>query len=370
MTPAADELLPEQSELLHDLPAAGHHLVDGPPGSGKSALAVHRALALAHGGHRVALVSRSNLLRQRLQRDLNSAPGATAVPVTTYHKWVIDWHRRSTGAEIRFSSDGSFDWDALAASAISLTAPPEREWLVVDEGQDLPVQFYLLCRLLGTHLTVFADEYQCITDQQSTLAEISQALGAPSRHTIAGNLRNSRQISRLAQEFTLDRTSVKHPEREGPLPSLMPLARLSQTARWIAEVAAAHRGQSTGVILRHTQGQKDLLGELARVAPRLKTQTYIASAPEGRYRTVDASRPGLTLVNRASAKGLEFDTVVVPDTHLDTGDPTAAAIRMLYYVMATRARHRLYFGYAGPEEPPMLAHIPPFLLERPKPKSR
>ncbi|WP_370415357.1 hypothetical protein [Streptomyces fradiae] len=64
------------------------------------------------------------------------------------------------------------------------------------------------------------------------------------------------------------------------------------------------------------------------------------------------------LVHRRSAKGLGFDTVVVPDAHTDAAtDPTSAALRMEYYVMATRARREVHFAYEGVAEPPLLAQV-------------
>jgi hypothetical protein len=45
-------------------------------------------------------------------------------------------------------------------------------------------------------------------------------------------------------------------------------------------------------------------------------------------------------------------------------DPTEAALRMTYYVLATRAREELHLGYDGDAEPPHLAQVPPRLLRR------
>ncbi|MGW4563029.1 hypothetical protein ACWEN3_11650 [Streptomyces sp. NPDC004561] len=85
---------------------------------------------------------------------------------------------------------------------------------------------------------------------------------------------------------------------------------------------------------RHTQFS--LLGSLENRAPWLKPQLYTSQAVKGRYRTLDLARPGIVLVHRASAKGLGFDTVVIPDAHTDAAtDPTSAALRMTYYVLAT-----------------------------------
>lgn len=78
----------------------------------------------------------------------------------------------------------------------------------------------------------------------------------------------------------------------------------------------------------------------------------------GQYRNLDLGRPGIVIVHRRSAKGLGFDTVVVPDAHEDAATaPTSAAPRMSYYVMATRARWELRLGYEGESEPPLLARV-------------
>ncbi|MFE5401613.1 hypothetical protein ACFQ9Z_09440 [Streptomyces sp. NPDC056580] len=92
---------------------------------------------------------------------------------------------------------------------------------------------------------------------------------------------------------------------------------------------------------------------------------YTSQAVNGRYRTLDLARPGIVLVHRASAKGLGFDTVVIPDTHTDAAtDPTSSALRMTYYVLATRARRELHFAYEGGTEPPLLAQVTPGVLMR------
>ncbi|MEH0407871.1 hypothetical protein [Streptomyces scabiei] len=101
-----------------------------------------------------------------------------------------------------------------------------------------------------------------------------------------------------------------------------------------------------------------MLGTLQHRAPRLKPQLYTSDARGGRYRTLDLGRPGIVLVHRRSAKGLGFDTVVVPDAHADAAvDPTSAALRMTYYVLATRAQGELHFAYEGETEPPLLAQV-------------
>lgn len=130
-------------------------------------------------------------------------------------------------------------------------------------------------------------------------------------------------------------------------------------------MAESHPGQSIGVIVNSTRTQFDLLTRLEHNAPHLRPQMYTAQATQGRYRSLDLGRPGLVLVHRASAKGLGFDIVVVPDTHTDAAtDPSSASLRMTYYVLATRARRELHLAYQGDGEPPVLAEVGASVLMR------
>ncbi len=116
--------------------------------------------------------------------------------------------------------------------------------------------------------------------------------------------------------------------------------------------------KSIGVIAASKHTQFSLLGSIQKRAPRLKPQLYTSQSRGGQYRNLDLGRPGIVIVHRRSAKGLGFDTVVIPDTHEDAAtDPTSAALRMSYYVMATRARRELHLDYEGQSEPPLHAQV-------------
>ncbi|MFH8973590.1 DNA helicase [Streptomyces sp. NPDC017890] len=347
------DLTPEQRTSLDDLPFDGNHLVSGPPGSGKSLLAAQRAVMLALTGTPVALLTRSNLLRQSLAATVHPlAPADRGVRVSTAHAWLAQWY----GGTAPSGADGWYDWHALFDRAAD-TGPVPGLTLVVDEGQDLPPEFYLLCRLLGARTTVFADECQRLTDTHSTLAEIPRNLGRCARHELDGNHRNTEQIASFAAHFRTGPGTPVLPERQGPPPRLHRFPERG-AADLVTVLAERHPGETIGVIVNSRHTQFSVLGSLSHRAPRLKPQLYTSDAKGGRYRNLDLRRPGVVIVHRASAKGLGFDTVVVPDTHTDAAiDPTSAALRMTYYVLATRARRELHLGYEGESEPPLLAQV-------------
>ncbi|MEU5146766.1 DNA helicase [Streptomyces yangpuensis] len=355
------DLTPTQRALLDGLPFDGNHVIDGPPGSGKSVLAAQRAVMLALTGTPAVLLTRSNLLRQSLAPMVSTLCSSSAtVTVATAHSWLARWY----GPDAPRLDDGWYDWPAFYERA-AVAEPGDPLTLVVDEGQDLPPTFYRLCRILGARTTVFADECQRLTESNSTLSEIARGMGGCSPCALDANHRNTRQTAELGAWFHTGPRPPALPERDGPVPRLHSLAHQGAVADLLIGLAERRPGRSIGVVVHSTQAQFELLTRLERRAPQLRPQMYTAQATAGRYRTLDLSRPGIVIVHRASAKGLQFDTVVVPDTQTDAGtDPTSAELRMAYYVLSTRARHDLHFGHAGEREPGHLREIPHAVLAR------
>ncbi|WP_257134287.1 ATP-binding domain-containing protein [Streptomyces sp. st77] len=352
------DLTQAQRDCLDALPLAGHHVVSGPPGSGKSLLAAHRTVHLALTGRPTLLLSRSNLLRQLLDDTLQglTVPGARAVAATV-HSWV----QRHFGRDARSTDDGWFDWPALINRAADTFGhdDPATPHLVVDEGQDLPPGFYRLARLLGTTVTVFADECQRLTETHSTLTEITTALGRAARHVeIAGNHRNTREIFALAEHFRTGGPLPEPPGRTGKLPVVRHYAGPREIVDDIVTLAARRPGHRIGVIVASARTGTDLMRRLERAGLAQEPQLYSSTAVSGRYRDLDLTRPGVVLVHRASAKGLDFDAVFVPDAESDAeGDPTAATLRMTYYVMITRAREEVVLGWQGGRPPGHLEQL-------------
>ncbi|MFF7853222.1 AAA family ATPase [Streptomyces sp. NPDC007904] len=352
MTVTYLDLAPDQRAGLDVLPFDGNHLVSGPPGSGKSILAAQRAVMLALTGTPVVLLTYSNLLRQSLAGTVHAlGPADRSVRVMTAHRWLAEWY----GATPPGSGDGWYDWDALFNRAADTAGAGPT--LVVDEGQDLPPEFYLLVRMLKARTTVFADECQRLTDTNSTLGEIVRNLGQCTRHELDGNHRNTEQIASFATHFHTGTGTPVLPGRQGPPPRLHHFHERG-VADLLILLAEAQPRKSIGVIAGSKRTQFSLLGSIQNRAPRLKPQLYTSESKGSLYRNLDLGRPGIVIVHRRSAKGLGFDTVVIPDTHEDAAtDPTSAALRMSYYVMATRARQELHLGYEGESEPPLLAQV-------------
>lgn len=346
------DLSDEQEKVLAAMPFDGNHLITGPPGSGKSLIALHRAAMLWIAERPVQMLSYGNLLRQSTTAATDALK--VDVPITTYHRWLNRYFRSRFG-ENPPAVDGeryAIDWRAVFSRVIESGPDPDCEGhdLVIDEGQDLPKEFYLCCRFLGLNVTVCADEHQRITEQQSTLDEISRALGGPARYDLGADHRTTREIAEFAAHYR-DGPAAPLPARRGPAPTITRHASLLEFATVLAVHAATHTDQIIGVALQRSADQRRLFAELHRLGVR-GAQTYLSGSP--RYKQVDFTRPGIRVFNVHSMKGLEFDTLFVPDLHLYGTDATDPGIRMLAYMLFTRPRNELHLGYEGDARPAIL----------------
>ncbi|MFE0689627.1 AAA family ATPase [Streptomyces xiamenensis] len=356
------ELEPEQIATI-DLPFHGNHVITGPPGGGKTVTAVYRAWALATARRQVVLLTRSNLLHQYLGQ---MAPNLTeSVRVVTWHRWIREFWRARFRCDPPFLDEEGWQYDWIEALRVCIVDRVRSDvHLVIDEGQNLPVDFFRLVRTLGMSVTVFADENQRIDDDQSTVSEICRALALRAEPILLReNLRNSREIAVLASIFRKDVLGeLPLPERSGRIPTVGRVPSLEHLVAEMARYFSAHRERSIGIICRSTRMLLEIQGELGRLGLAEQTQAYVH---DDRFRrTVDFSVRPIRIVTTASMKGLEFDSVFVPDVDAYTEDPTGVDVCLRLFVMCTRAREELHFAHRGPEEPPVLSRVPDSLLAR------
>ncbi|WP_020552088.1 hypothetical protein [Embleya scabrispora] len=114
------------------------------------------------------------------------------------------------------------DWTALthqAAAALGDKATAAAPHLVVDEGQDLSPGFHGLVRLAASSVTVFADECRRLTETNSTLTEITGALGCSTQGVGITGHRSTREIASLAEQFPVGDPDPRCRSAAGPCPS-------------------------------------------------------------------------------------------------------------------------------------------------------
>lgn len=353
MTPNYLQLTPGQRQVIDQLAFRRSDVVTGPPGCGKTTLALYWAVMTALNGERVRLLTRSRLLAAHLQTRIGWITERTDIGVVTAHAWLQERFGHSYGD----SDDGWPDWDALDREPVRRRGSA----IVVDEGQDLPPELYRHLRARSPQVTVFADECQPLGDRQSTLAEIRTGIGADRTVDMSGGHRVPRAITDFVS--WLGMVEPPNSQREGSHPRIRAVPGVRGLVDVLLGLLRDHPGKTIGVVFE-TAGEHDRAdAELRRRGRRINPQSY-RSQTFGPLK-VDPTRPGLFLVNRRSVKGLEFDIVVLADAHADSWkDPTDAGLRLTYSMLASRARDQVHLCYQGAQEPPLLFRIPESIAYR------
>lgn len=354
--PSEADLSLEQREICQ-APLTGTSLVIGPPGSGKTVVAMFRKQAASKLGVNCEVAVHNRVLRRYAGLG------------NTFRDWLRKWWKTSTaGARMpQYRSEGR-QWvvDFERASHLLMTeyrevAKSEGNWghLILDEAQDFSQAAHtMLARVPGVifcdyeprgrpSMTILADENQRITDENSTLDEIIEAhdLLESEVYKLTKNYRNTREIAEVARYFHVGAGSgvPDLPVRRGNKPQLILRETSDQAVSRIVNYATLHPEEEIGVLVQYRNLQKRIYNKLKHQlsSTGLKVQLYDSKLKNEDCLAFD--EPGtITVLCYSSSKGLEFDTVFLPELQalrLTGVDEDYA--KMNLYVMCSRARSNL-----------------------------
>ena len=358
--PTWDQLDHSQREVL-DFPPDASLFVVGPPGSGKTVLAARRASLVADSGQSVAIVTFNRMLRRLLH--LRGETGSD-IEIRTMHSFVLS-DFRSRGGEYEVGDEYDFDWPLMIDTIRRAPTDAAPKHLVIDEGQDLPEDFYRYVACDGDRrLTVFADQAQAIRRNSTSIEQIMDASGLESPRILQHNYRTTKRIARLAEHFHRGDLPAAEVTRGslGEMPRLVRSPDWRETAvrigRWFR-----NRGGSVGVIVETNEAGRKVHDELSKIAPEARIDAY--HHDRRNEDEIDVTRDGVTILTKQSVKGQEFDCVFLLQLERFVPRP-ADADRRAMYMMCARARDFVFLVY-GPEEltGAMKAALPgPDILQR------
>lgn len=391
--PTFAELDKDQRGIYTESPNDGAVLVTGPPGTGKTVVAFHRALRLSSAGQPVTLIMFNNVLSQYM----NSADMKHDITIINLHQWVDGWYRKGFKKSPPKVSKWEYDWSAIADQIRKLCDPSVLGrlcWghLIIDEGQDFPEPMYEALMVLVEHpklnaksrstLTVFADENQTITSSNSSIRQIRLALNATVRKKrywqLFQNYRNTREISEFSTYYQLTgRSAAKMPDITGTKPNIIFFSCHSQVAEHVTNYLENNGLVDIGVLSFGKKGDvRNIFRELQEAKSERRLSHTLQMYVNGRADLSIHSNakllkfnkpPSITVLHTKSGKGLEFDAVFVVNLHNESRSFDASAQELIkdMYVVSSRARRILFFDIVS-----FSGSIPPVTRLLPVPSAR
>jgi len=344
--PREEELTKEQDRAIA-LPEEGQYLIVGAPGTGKSVVALQRVLKLKQkydNQNYVFLVYNRMLESVTLQLIDSNLVGTTIVS----YLYKLYWHLfKENVPQIEPYKP---DYDLVVSKIKELDCDVRPLHLIIDEGQDMPPQFYEALQYAGyEHFFIVADQNQRIeAEYNSSREDLTNLLGLDVEDVIElkTNFRNTRPIAALANHFYTDLSSPcpTLPDKDSlEIPTFFDNIDNKDCCEMILREADKDDRNLIGVIVATNKQRSFYMENLTKIEleldnPKPIISTYSSSAKKA---DIDFSQGGIVILNDKSTKGLEFDIVFIVLDGFCIYNNDMDNMKKRFYVMTSRAIEKL-----------------------------
>ncbi len=342
MISAIDDDFPEKSIFL-----------SGCPGSGKTTISLHRLRRILNEGKNALLFTFQNLLRISMQNLLHEE-NIPREKVSTLFKWYFNETRGF------YSEDAYQDIiDKLHETDLN---PDDYDELIIDEGQDLDIKTYKTLPGFFKKTTVGADNGQkVIADKGCLQDEINNELeqfGKVYKVLLQYNYRNTYEIYNFARRFVpdnplandpltlhqLDRDNDELGEGNSERPMVYIYRDEDLMKRRLGLLLDNFRGSNIAVLLPRKEDVEKYSEMISSL--NVNDQGFSCSKFYSDFyrdlsnrekKEYDQSLEDIVVTTFVSAKGLEFDVVILPEFQ-----DAVEERKKQYYVACTRAKRNVF----------------------------
>ncbi len=330
--------------------------IEGPPGSGKTCVSLHivRSLIGSEVVNPLVLIYNNSLLGY-LKKSFEQLGISDAITINTKDKYFWSLRKEygiSVNMNLPFEEKKSIILNGLMKENISL----EYSIVILDEIQDFTELEWKFLRKLSNRFILLGDFEQRVysTDLKKT------TLTSSSRHTFLDKIfRFGEGIAKLVQVFSKSGKNLTSQvvRRDTIPPIITDCDDTDEENNEIAQIIEAR--QSDGGRIAVISINKDRLEEIHHYLDSVDIEHFHAPNPSD-FKDHDFSSNMPVLITSASAKGLEFATVIITgfdeDSKAVKGFKKHGGFEENIYVCLSRATHHLYI-LRNPETVDVLANL-------------
>ena len=303
-------------------------LVTGPAGSGKSLIAVHKARQLLNCGENVILIAFTKSLRAFMEQENKSN-------IHFYHYWK--WKKKGC---------------------------PSADYIIVDEIQDFTFEEILeFIHAAKKYYFFFGDTAQSIMTvgnrKPLSIEDLAKKLElSPLR--LYSNYRLPQTVARITQDYVgvgVPKFSAKiYKNNEKELPSIIGYSSQEEELEGLLRIMQKHEFANIGILVADNDSVVMVRDWLQ--AKGIQVEYKWNSTADWNYSTtLDFTMSTPKIMTYHSAKGLQFQTVIIPLYH----GAEQETLRKPLYVAMTRTFRKLYVLHHEPVLAKPLADVPKYL---------
>jgi len=303
----------------------------GVPGSGKTVVAIYRIARLKN---RSRLFTYTRMLTVAINGSVNEHLRDASNRVSS----VYEWFARNCNLRL---TDYIESKELLTEKLIDYNISFSE--LIFDEAQDLPITLYNAFKEICNNISIGADNAQKVF-LGSTEEDLRKIFCLNNPHELDENHRNTYEIFNFARHFVPENERAQNAnmlqllnlKRRGDKPTIFTFKNIHDIFETFKDIIKDNIGGNIGVLLLHTNEVKTYYN-IIRNELKFDCSYYYSGMPTSDRDSVERNLKSILVTTFKSAKGMEFDTVIIPELQMIDDE-----FKTQYFVGCTRARGNLF----------------------------
>jgi superfamily I DNA/RNA helicase len=326
--PTTGQLTRSQRQAINEISAV---TVTGVPGSGKTVVSIYRVL----GNSNAELFTFTRMLKTSIAHSVMAKNILSSKRIHSVHAWFWDL----TKEKLQTALKNNNLLTVLRNNHVHI------DELIVDEAQDLPLDFYKSIKQVCNKVSIGADDAQQIYDKVDTCEkDLKNIFNSNAIVELGQNFRNRFEIFNFSRQFMPNNPRVNDPnilERlrmensGGELPMVFINSSENSRKDFIMNILNNNKNKNIAILVP-SQKAVDRYHSIFSNAG-YECSKYHSSLTDEEKQYVENNLKNILVTTMHSSKGLEFDIVILPDIEEATIEK-----RKLYYVATTRAKDNLF----------------------------